>query len=459
MMDMRLINTDRAVRYFLAHVAAGDHPRARGQSLRQAQHLAGVPAGRWTGRGLPLVGLQAGQLATEEQLVSLFGHGEHPDAARIRHALQTQGASACTVRRAGALGQRAQVTGVELIFRAPASVHVLWALGGQDAARAIENAHETAITQTLAWIEDEAAQIRSGRNGQGPRHRPEQGLLAAQLRHYASSAHTPLLHDHLLVALKGLRPDGRWRAVHSTTLLNHAVAAGTLYDELVLAETCHALGLATCPRTVTPGRRPVMELAGLHEPQIIAWMALRNAQITAHLQATQHTLPEPATRDDADGPVAFPAPFDARRERLQRIAVTKTLPPPRRPPALPELRDAWHASASHAFGPSFTTTLLDRARTASAPVRAQRPAAIDVDKAAREVIAMVAATRSRGRFRTYHLLAQARRHLAYTLRGARRPPGLDAQIVNQALTVHARDVTGPTRDGSHPPAFRIYTAA
>nr|WP_239110216.1 hypothetical protein [Streptomyces anulatus] len=46
----------------------------------------------------------------------------------------------------------------------------------------------------------------------------------------------------------------------------NTVAASALYNELVAAEVCEELGLATEPRTVTPGRRPVMKIAGVpHE--------------------------------------------------------------------------------------------------------------------------------------------------------------------------------------------------
>ncbi|MFE3664886.1 hypothetical protein ACFXOR_18235 [Streptomyces sp. NPDC059164] len=36
-----------------------------------------------------------------------------------------------------------------------------------------------------------------------------------------------------------------------------------LYSELMAAEVCETLGLATEPRTVTEGRRPVMENVGV----------------------------------------------------------------------------------------------------------------------------------------------------------------------------------------------------
>ncbi|MEU0837761.1 hypothetical protein [Streptomyces sp. NPDC005969] len=41
--------------------------------LREAQEEAGVPAGRWMGRGLAVLGLTAGQEVTEQQLRNLFG--------------------------------------------------------------------------------------------------------------------------------------------------------------------------------------------------------------------------------------------------------------------------------------------------------------------------------------------------------------------------------------------------
>ncbi|MYV47072.1 MULTISPECIES: relaxase domain-containing protein [unclassified Streptomyces] len=41
---------------------------------------AGVPPGRWAGRGLPALGLALGAEVTDAQLRSLLGKGRHPDA-------------------------------------------------------------------------------------------------------------------------------------------------------------------------------------------------------------------------------------------------------------------------------------------------------------------------------------------------------------------------------------------
>lgn len=42
--------------------------------------------------------------------------------------------------------------------------------------------------------------------------------------------------------------------VHSDVLFENTVAASALYNELVMAEMCEALGLASEPCTITPSR-------------------------------------------------------------------------------------------------------------------------------------------------------------------------------------------------------------
>lgn len=52
--------------------------------LKKAQEEAGVPVGRWMGRGLAVLGLVAGKEVTEQQLRQLFGvGGRHSDAEGI----------------------------------------------------------------------------------------------------------------------------------------------------------------------------------------------------------------------------------------------------------------------------------------------------------------------------------------------------------------------------------------
>ncbi|MFB7032323.1 relaxase domain-containing protein [Streptomyces sp. NPDC056295] len=57
--------------------------------------------------------------------------------------------------------------------------------------------------------------------------RPVHGLAVARFRHYESRAGTPLLHGRVLISLRGLRPDGKWGAVHSKVLFENTVAASS----------------------------------------------------------------------------------------------------------------------------------------------------------------------------------------------------------------------------------------
>ncbi|MEV5737623.1 MobF family relaxase [Streptomyces sp. NPDC052292] len=150
------------------------------------------------------------------------------------------------------------VTGVDFVFRPQPTIYLLWALGDEETRQVIEAAHERAIERVLEWIEDEVEVLRYGKDGIY-RVRPPGGLVAVRFRHYEARSGRPLLHDHLLLSVKGQRLDGKWGSIHTTALHENTVAASALYNELVAAELCETLGLATEPRTVTPGRRPVME--------------------------------------------------------------------------------------------------------------------------------------------------------------------------------------------------------
>ncbi|MER8193466.1 relaxase domain-containing protein [Streptomyces microflavus] len=106
------------------------------------------------------------------------------------------------------------------------------------------------------------------------------GLVAAQFCHYEARSGMTLLHDHPLLSVKGQRLDGTWNSIHTTALYENTVAASALYNELLAAEVCEEMGLATEPRTVTPGRRQVMEIAEVpHE--LIGWTARRSEPATA----------------------------------------------------------------------------------------------------------------------------------------------------------------------------------
>ncbi|WP_432197091.1 MobF family relaxase [Streptomyces sp. bgisy027] len=456
-MDIALITAGQMYRYFLRQVLIGDGRRPARQPLKKAQQDAGVPVGRWMGRGVPALGLVLGAEVTEAQLRSLFGEGRHPDADRLVAEQLTAGKKPEAARRAGALGRKVKVTGADLVFRPQPTLQLLWALGNEQTRMAIEAAHERAIVSVVAWIEDDVAVIRYGPQGIH-RTRPAHGLVAARFRHYEARSGMPLLHDHLLLSLKGVRPkDGAWGAVHSTALLESAVAASALYNEVVMAEVCKALGLASEPRTVTPGRRPVMEVAGVpHE--LIRWTSRRSAQIAACLTDLER---EYVAATDDDGNLKFgPEVSERARAKLNRIAALKTRPAKPRPRTLTQLRQDWQESARDfpAAGADLIDSLLERARAAAAVIRARIAAVVDVGLAAVAITATVFVMNTDGCFHRRHLLAEARRHLALVQRGRRREPGLDETIVKTALAAHCTDITEARTERGEERDYRLYTA-
>ncbi|OXY96369.1 hypothetical protein BEH93_33645 [Streptomyces sp. 2R] len=444
-------------RYYLRQTVVGDGRRPARTPLRAAQEQAGVPAGRWVGRGVAALGLAPGEDVTESQLRNLFGErGRHPYADRIEADRLAAGDSPKKAFKAGALGRRVTVTGVDFVFRPQPTIYLLWALGDEETRLVIEAGHERAIVRVLEWIEDEVAVIRYGTDGIY-RVRPP-GLVAARFRHYEARSGMPLLHDHLLLSVKGQRLDGTWGSIHTTALHENTVAASALYNELVAAEVCEELGLATEPRTVTPGRRPVMEIAGVpHE--LIRWTARRSDQIATCLAELEHEYVTAV--DDHGDPKFLPVVSERARAKLERIAARKTRPPKKeKARSLAQLRADWKQSAILTSGvaASVINSLLEHARAAAAVIRARVTAVVDVALAAVDVAATVFVMNEGGRFHRRHLLAEARRHLALVLRGRRREPGLDDQVVAAAISAHCLDISEPKTVRGLEAGYRLYTA-
>ncbi|MFF3624936.1 MobF family relaxase [Streptomyces sp. NPDC002467] len=455
--DIKIIRAGQMYRYYLRQTVVGDGRRPARTSLREAQEQAGVPVGRWMGRGLAVLGLEPGEEVTEAELRNLFGErGRHPYADRIEADLLAKGESPKKAFRAGALGRRVMVTGVDLVFRPQPTIYLLWALGDEETRQVIEAADERAIERVLEWIEDEVAVIRYGKDGIY-RVRLPGGLVAARFRHYEARSGMPLLHDHLLLSVKGQRLDGKWNSIHTTALHENTVAASALYNELVAAEVCAELGLATEPRIVTPGRRPVMEIAGVpHE--LIRWTSRRSDQIAACLAELEH---EYVTAVDDDGELKFlPVVSERARAKMNAMAARKTRPPKQKTLPLAQLRAWWKSSAILTSGVhvDVITSLLEYARATAAAIRARVAAVVDIALAAVDVAATVFVMNDGGRFHRRHLLAEARRHLALVLRGGRREPGLDDQIVAAAISTHCLDISEPTTTIGLLKDYRLYTA-
>ncbi|MCF3180031.1 relaxase domain-containing protein [Streptomyces polychromogenes] len=456
MLSVAKIQRRNAWRYYVRGVAFGDGRRPVGQALRTAQELAGLPPGRWLGRGVAALGLTEGAEVSERQLELLFGEGRHPDADRIERHLLDDGADAATARRATVLGQpieeiearkQTPLLGLDFTFRPQASLHVLWALGDARTRRVIERAHARAVAQALRWLEDEVAETRWS-SGHGRAKTP--ALVVAAFRHYDNRDNFPLLHEHCLVLNRVQRPDTggepKWGALDTTKLYKHVVAAGTLYTLAITTEVCEELGLATVPREVTPGLRPVMEIAGV-DSKLINWSATRRQQIEDVLEGLTYKYAQKHGR----------LPGEKARAGLGWWAAQETRRDKKTPYPLEQLLVWWKVSALLKFGHQVVDGLLDRCRAAGAAIRSRVEPVVDIALAAVDVAAVVFTVR--GRFARRHVLAEARRHLLETLRGHDLTHGLDDHIADRALADHGRQTTAAQPGRRTPAASQVFYTA
>ncbi|MGW6744824.1 MobF family relaxase [Streptomyces sp. NPDC055025] len=452
MISVAKVQPGNSWRYYTRGVAFGDGRRPVGQALKDAQETAGLPPGVWLGRGLAALGLTAGSVVTERQMELLFGEGRHPDADRIERRLLDDGVDPETARLATVLGQPVEeieqrkqtpLLALDFVFRPQASLVVLWALGDDRTRRVIERAHERAVTTVLRRLEDEVAETRWA---SGRQRAKAQALVVAKWRHFDNRDGFPLLHDHCLIANRAQRPDGSWYALDTVRLYQHVVAAGTLYTLAMTTEVCETLGLATVPREVTPGLRPVMEIAGV-DSELIDWSSTRRQRIEDALEGLTYKYAQEHGR----------LPGEKARHGLAWQAAQDTRPEKKTPRPLKQLLAWWKASALLRCGKRMVDGLLQRCRTVGAAIRARVDPHVDAVLAAVDVAAVVSTVRKK--FARRHVLAEARRHLLETLRGQEFTRGLDDYIANRALSDHSRQFTVPQPGRRAPDPGRLFYTA
>jgi conjugative relaxase-like TrwC/TraI family protein len=187
-------------RYYERQVAQGrdDYYSGRGES-----------PGRWTGAGTE--SLQLGGRVDDDGFMALMDGRDPTTGERLRR-----------------VGGRSKVAAFDLTFSAPKSVSVLFAIGEPGLAGALVEAHESAVSAALGYLEREACRVRRGRGG--VRREVGEGFVAAAYRHRMSRAEDPQLHTHVVAANMARGADGRWTALDGTPIYQHAKAAGFLYQ-------------------------------------------------------------------------------------------------------------------------------------------------------------------------------------------------------------------------------------
>jgi conjugative relaxase-like TrwC/TraI family protein len=334
------------------------------------------------------------------------------------------------------------VAGFDHVFSPAKSVSVLWALGDDDTRKSIETAHEKSIAATIRYLEREAIATRAGVNG-AAQISVERGIVATRFRHYDSRNGDPQLHDHLVVANKVKGADGKWRTIDSKLLHRQAVAASEFYNTRVMDEVTTRLGLAVEFREVTPGKRPVAEIAGI-DTTLTEQFSSRSRDIRARVHELEQDYVTAHGR----------APSVKARMQLAQQATLDTRLEKSHARSLSELRAGWRAQAEAAVGTPTIDGLLDHARaTAREHAEARTPVVFDSEVAAREVVSTVSEHHSV--WGAHMIEAEARRwvqhhHSAH----GRLPADAVETITKTALAGHSVTVTPPHPHSAFQPLTR-----
>jgi conjugative relaxase-like TrwC/TraI family protein len=171
---------------------------------------------------------------------------------------------------------RAAIAAIDLTFAAPKSAGVLFALGGEDAARRIAAAHADAVAGALSYLERRAVAVVR-RAGPERSVMASSGVAAGFFTHAVNRNHDPHLHSHVVMANLVHGTDGIWSPCDIRGLFAHRAAASSLYD----AQLRHGLTAGLGVRwTHGPGRAP--EIEGV-PAVLVGGFSTRAAEIRRHL--------------------------------------------------------------------------------------------------------------------------------------------------------------------------------
>lgn len=202
-----------------------------------------------------------------------------------------------------------RVPGFDLTFKAPKSLSVLYAVSDDPRVQGeIIEACESAIRETIAWLERDVMAVRRGTGNERhladlaktdpaaaarARIRTENGadVAAAVFRHRTSRAGDPLLHWHVLLPNLVQGADQRWSAFVHPHLFRNGKAAGEVFQAALREEVSRRLGVEW-----RPGRH-VPELGGVPQSVCDAF-SKRAKEVDAWLESHGRAN-DPASRQEA----------------------------------------------------------------------------------------------------------------------------------------------------------------
>src|SRR5215212_10233992 len=293
--------------------------------------------------------------------------------------------------------QTQTVAGYDLTFSPVKSVSTLWAVAEPSVATVIEQAHQAAVKDALAFIEKHALFTRTG--PQGIRQVNVRGLVAAAFTHRDSRAGDPDLHTHLAVANKVQTLDGRWLSIDGRILFKATVAASETYNTALEHHLRDSLGLRFAERPNQATRKqPVREIVGVHPALITRW-STRRASIEARWNVLAADFHSTHGRP--------PTPVEALQ--LAQQATLETRQAKHTPRSLAEQRRAWYAEATQVLGGPVAVQAMVREALSPSASTAWELAAGWLDTAADRVLSAVEGRRST--WQIWHVRAEAQRYL------------------------------------------------
>ncbi|WP_405475869.1 MobF family relaxase [Paenarthrobacter ilicis] len=258
----------------------------------------GTPQGRWLGNGLQGIARDPEDKVTEADARAIFQDATHPDSKEPLG--RPLGQPPLSQEPSNHNASKHAVAGFDLTFSVPKSISTLWALSPRHLQEQILRTHHEAVEATLAWMEEQVINTRSGRNGIA--HVGTRGVIAAAFDHWESRAGDPQLHTHLVIANRVQRiTDGAWATLDSRSLYKAVVAASEHYNGLLFDALHTSLGTDTDIRAPAQNtHNPSQQLTGIAEA-LVREFSNRSRLIDietdrlVQLWTTEHGTPPTAT--------------------------------------------------------------------------------------------------------------------------------------------------------------------
>ena len=470
-MTLQKLSAGSGYEYLTRQVAALDSTEKRNIPLADYYAAKGEAPGRWIGSGLGGIdALAIRDIVRAEHMKNLFGRGCDPITGRPLGAaykvyanetadafnarvdeLLVQSPVPTAAERAAARSTAAReffvaenglepatarelsaalarysrprqtaVAGFDLTFSPVKSVSALWAVAPPEIAAKVEQAHQAAIADALAFVEQHALFTREGKDG--ARQVETRGLIAAAFTHRDSRAGDPDLHTHVAVANKVQTKQGKWLSIYGRVLHQHVVAASETYNTALERHLVEALGVQFAER---PGadreKRPIREIVGVDRDLCEAWSHRR-----ADIVARQREL----TSDFRDAHGRTPTPVEA--VALAQQANLETREAKHEPRSLAEQRTTWRGQAVGVLGSPVAVDRMVQAALHPTGVPAQANVSTWwVREMAERVLDELEAHRAN--WQSWHVHAEVHRQI--------RDTGLAAELVAKAVGWVVDEVT------------------